>query len=95
MSDMQSTSPHFDPGDLVTDRENADVFMLVVDVSDDRADDVEVAHTGSTVADYNPAYPADDPSSVSRSLRTSTSSASGKSTRTSRLTGIRTPHSAS
>lgn len=61
MSGMQSKSPHFDPGDLVTDRENADAFMLVVDVSDERADDVEVAKTGSTVADYNPAYPADDP----------------------------------
>ncbi|WP_336346049.1 hypothetical protein [Halalkalicoccus ordinarius] len=67
MNGMQSKSPYFDPGDLVTDRENDtedendDPRMLVVDVTDDHADDVEVSQTGSTVADYNPTYPADDP----------------------------------
>ena len=65
MNGIQSKSPHFDPGDLVTDRENNDEDddprMLVVNVTDERADEVEVTKTGSTVADYNPEYPADDP----------------------------------
>lgn len=48
---MRNKFPYFDPGDVVTDRED----------QDDPADEVQVSDSGSTVADYNPAYPADDP----------------------------------
>lgn len=63
MNTMHNESPHFDPGDVVTDREDQDdsTTMLVVDVSDDPADEVQVSDSGATVADYNPVYPADDP----------------------------------
>lgn len=51
-----------EPGDLATDRETGDA-VLVVRVTDERADAVEVDGTGRSVADYetNDGYPADDP----------------------------------
>jgi hypothetical protein len=51
-----------EPGDLATDRETGDA-VLVVRVTDERADAVEVDGTGRSVADYetNAGYPADDP----------------------------------
>ncbi|MFB6206328.1 MAG: SWIM zinc finger family protein [Haloglomus sp.] len=51
-----------EPGDLATDRETGDA-VLVVAVTDERADETEVAGTGRSVADYetNEGYPRDDP----------------------------------
>ena len=51
-----------EPGDLATDRETGD-SVVVVAVTDEPADAVEVAGTGRSVADYetNAGYPRDDP----------------------------------
>lgn len=51
-----------EPGDLATDRETGDA-VLVVRVTDEPADAVEVDGTGRSVADYetNEGYPRDDP----------------------------------
>ena len=50
-----------EPGDIVVDRENGD-RLVVVDVTDERADEVEVPDLGTTVAAYptNEGYPNDD-----------------------------------
>lgn len=50
-----------EPGDVVFDRESGD-RLVVVTVTNQRADDVEIPDAGTTVADYptNQAYPDDD-----------------------------------
>jgi hypothetical protein len=52
----------FEPGDVVRDRETGD-RLVVRRVRAERADEVSVPGTGTTVADYptNAGYPADDP----------------------------------
>jgi len=52
---------HLDPGEVVLDRETGD-RLVVAAVTDRRADEVEIAATGTTVADYptNDGYPTDD-----------------------------------
>ncbi|OVE83181.1 hypothetical protein [Natronolimnobius baerhuensis] len=51
--------PQLDVGDHVTDREDQDATMLVVNLDTLRADAYEL-ESGPTVADVNPDYPADD-----------------------------------
>lgn len=55
---------HLEPGDLVFDREGRpDVPLLVISVSDRRADEVEIAGRNCTVAEYgeNRRYSPSDP----------------------------------
>jgi hypothetical protein len=52
---------HLDAGDIVLDHETGD-RLVVVDVTPQRADDVEIEGANTTVADYptNEGYPEDD-----------------------------------
>lgn len=70
VSDVADDSPRLcddcllEPGDLVFDRErDRDTPLLVVSITDRRADDVEIPGTGRTVAEYreNRTYPPSDP----------------------------------
>ena len=47
-------------GETALDREQQEKAVLVVEVRDERAEELTIPGTGETVASYNPKYPADD-----------------------------------
>ena len=52
--------PKLVEGGIALDQEQEEKAVLVMEIHDERAEELTIPGTGETVASYNPEYPADD-----------------------------------